>query len=557
MSGAPGADTADIASRLARALGPKYEVRSLLGRGGFAEVYQVFDRELERRLAVKVLRPDIAWTPGMLERFRHETKATAKLNHPNILTIHFVGEGEGLVYYAMPFVEGRSLADLLRHEGPLPLERLVALARAVLDALQHAHEQGLLHRDIKPENIMIEQATGKPLLVDFGIAKRLDAGKGVTQTGFVVGTPQYMSPEQALGDTKLDARSDLYSMGAVLFQMATGAPPFEGETSQEIVAKHLAEPPPSPSALRPEVPPWLSEVIVKCLAKKPKDRFQSAAEVLQALSEGMAGMPPAALSRAMAPAAAATVKIESGQRQAATAVESQPAGLPAASPLGAPGGAASGAAPAKRLEVVRWVTWGAVGVALLGAWGLWLGLRPVLVFQNRLVEPIRLSLGARERVLEAGGELRLRLPWRRGVAFEWHLIRPTDSEGRALGVDVAGTVALGRTRGRIRRAADARSGAQAYFAPLITNRTGAPLTVTVNAGLAGAMPCGCTVAAGSTRAHIGYYPLFRNSTVQVEDPQGRTARFTDLGPQVEPASGVVSLRFDPGDLKPALGLRRR
>ena len=192
--------------RLAAALGPKYDVRGLLGRGGFAEVYEVWDRELERRLAVKVLRPDIAWTPGMLQRFRQETKAVARLSHPNVLAIHFVGEGQDIVYYAMPFVEGESLADLLRREGPLAPERVTALARAVLDALQHAHDMGLLHRDIKPENIMIERASGKPLLVDFGIAKRLDVGKGVTQTGFVVGTPQYMSPEQATAEKDITAR---------------------------------------------------------------------------------------------------------------------------------------------------------------------------------------------------------------------------------------------------------------------------------------------------------------------------------------------------------------
>jgi hypothetical protein len=531
----------DIEQRLARALGPKYQVRRLLGRGGFAEVYEVWDQDLERRLAVKVLRPDVAWTPGMLDRFRHETKAVAKFSHPNILTIHFVGEGEGIVYYAMPLVEGQSLADLLRQEGPLPVERVVSLARQILDALQHAHDSGLLHRDIKPDNIMIDRSSGKPLLVDFGIAKRLDAGKGVTQTGFVVGTPQYMSPEQALGDTKLDARSDLYSMGAVLFQMLTGAPPFEGETSQEIVAKHIAEAPPAPITVNPRVPGWLSDIVVRSLAKKPAERFQSAAEMLGALEQGMASMPAAAVSRAQAAAGAvATVKMESGQRRMATVAE----------PQAAPGlaDAARAAAAAGPRRVGLWVGLGLAAVAGLVA-GYVVLTRPVLMFQNRLLEPVRITAGDRERVVEPSATLRVPLRRRMTLAAEWRMLRPTSPRGAAMGVELRGTIVLERPSGRVQRAAAARGPDGAYFAPLITNTTGVPITVTVNAGLAGAFSCNCVIPPGTTRARIGYYPLYLNSTVRAEDAQGHSAMFTDLGAQVDSTSGVVSLRFGPRDLR--------
>ena len=503
---------ADTLASLAKALGPKYEVRRVVGSGGFAEVYEVWDKDLERRLAVKVLRPDVAWTAGMIERFQRETRAAARLEHPNILPIHFVGDGEGLVYYAMPFVDGMSLGELLKRSGALPAERALAIIVPILDALDHAHKAGLIHRDIKPDNIMLDTARGRPLLVDFGIARRLDstAGAGLTQTGLVIGTPHYMSPEQALGDPSLGPRSDLYSLGCVLFQMVTGSPPFDGESSQQVVGKHIADPAPAASDVNPKVPRELSDVILRCLEKQPSDRFQSAREVSAALGSDRQ---PSAVTELLVSGARTkpTVRRPDGRK-----------------------------AKPRRVGWVILVI--AIPVLALGAGALFFR-QPTLVFENRLTDMVAVQVGGEERRILPGGSFSLKLDRARGLDLSWQLVS-------RLGVSLGDTIRVARPRGTVRVVASARPTHGAYFAPLITNETGRPLAITVNAGLAGSLRCGCTVPPGAVRMAIGYYPLFENSTVRADaDGGGRSATFKDLGQQVDVTRGIVGLLFKEADLR--------
>jgi len=526
----------DIPGRLAKALGANYVVRRLLGEGGFAQVFEVWDTGLERRLAVKVLKPDIAWSSGMIERFKQETRSIARLNHVNILAIHFVGEGEGLVYYAMPFVEGEALSALLRRQGALPPDRALGILRPLLDALSHAHAMGLIHRDIKPDNVMLEASSGRPLLVDFGIAKRIDGEGHKTQTGFVVGTPQYMSPEQALGQGDLDARTDLYAVGAMLYQMVTGAPPFEGDTSQEIVGKHLSEPAPIATARNARIPMWLSDVIVRCLAKRPGERYQSAAMLLDALQAGrQSGSQESVSAERIAARLAseeATAVMPSAERQAGAAPTAVRPPLPPVPK------------PRRRRGVLLLL--GGVVVALAAY--LTLFQPAVLSVENRLVEPIRLVLGTETLEIPAGGVLERKLAGKGPLVAQWYLVRP-EGPGGPLGVELQGSISVGVPKGKLRRTVDARSGQLAVFAPLITNETDGLLGVTVNPGTAAARRCECAIRPGTERAHIGYYELFQNSAVEGVIP-GRTATFRDLGSKVDPATGTVGLKFSARGMVP-------
>ena len=270
---------------LQTALGQQYVVEERLGSGGFAVVFLVLDQSLGRRLAVKVLSPDMALSRSGLERFHREAASIARLSHPNIVPLHFAGQQGDLVYLAMQYVEGETVADCIAREGRMAIDDVVRILRAVASALDLAHRRGIVHRDIKPANILLERESGRALVTDFGVARVADQG-GLTTAGRVVGTPAYFSPEQVGGVTS-DQRSDIYSLGLVAYEMLAGTLPFGGHTTNEILLQRLADKPPSIRKIRPEVPAALDAVVMRCLEPEPEDRFQTGAEIVQALEDGL------------------------------------------------------------------------------------------------------------------------------------------------------------------------------------------------------------------------------------------------------------------------------
>ncbi len=279
-------------SVLERALGQQYEIVRLLGRGGMGAVYLARERALERFVAIKVLRPDLADAPEARERFRREARIAAKLSHPGILPLHTFGEVDGLWYFVMAYVRGVSLAERLRVEGRLPREEAVRILTELSDALECAHRQGVIHRDIKPGNVLLDADTGHAMLADFGVSKVQGMGDDLTITGMVVGTPSYMSPEQALGVADVDERSDLYSLGAVGYTMLAGREPFAGVAAGELAQWRMAHEPPTLASAAPHVPRGLGQVVMKALARDRDARWASAGDMKRALvresaSEGM------------------------------------------------------------------------------------------------------------------------------------------------------------------------------------------------------------------------------------------------------------------------------
>ena len=377
-----------MAQPMAHRLAGRYEVRSLIGRGGMAEVHLGFDTRLSRVVAIKMLRRDLALDSIFQARFRREAQSAASLNHPNIVAVYDTGEeivsdatnrSLAIPYIVMEYVEGHTVKDLISDGTAVPINEAIEIVSGVLSALQYSHANHLVHRDIKPGNIMLTPE-GKVKVMDFGIARALtDSQATMTQTNAVVGTAQYLSPEQARGET-VDERSDLYSTGVVLFELLTGRPPFKGDSAVAVAYQHVEQIPPTPSSILSDIPDSLDRVVLKALAKNRDDRYRSAAEMLsdlQRVARGMdVGAPPADSwatevlpsaglvgARAAVPAATSTVSAP------AAGVSSTSTSLPAVS---SDGDAASKAAAARKRRTAIIMTLVVIALLLIGGsvWAL-------------------------------------------------------------------------------------------------------------------------------------------------------------------------------------------
>src|SRR5688572_26735080 len=270
--------------RLTTAIADRYRIERQLGQGGMATVYLAADLKHDRKVAIKVLKPELAAVIGA-DRFVIEIKTTAALQHPHILPLFDSGTADGFLYYVMPYIEGETLRSKLDRETQLGVDAAVSLTAQIADALDYAHRRGIIHRDIKPENILLHD--GRPMVADFGIALALSAAAGgrMTETGMSLGTPHYMSPEQATADKEITGRSDIYSLGSVLYEMLAGEPPHIGHSAQQIIMKIIAEEVQPVTRHRKAVPAHVAAAVAKSLEKLPADRFESAKAFAAALTD--------------------------------------------------------------------------------------------------------------------------------------------------------------------------------------------------------------------------------------------------------------------------------
>src|SRR5687767_4127690 len=282
------ASSSELRAHIDRVLSAHYELDSEIGRGGMGVVYRARDRRLKRHIAIKVLPPELAFQSAIKTRFLREAETAAQLSHPNIVPIYTVDEMEGLVFFVMAYISGDNLAKRLHEHGVLPVNEVRRITREVGDALAYAHERGVVHRDIKPDNILLDSTSGRTMVTDFGIARAASGEESgrLTATGMAIGTPAYMSPEQAAGDRQIDGRSDLYSLGVVAYQMLVGEPPFVANSTPAMLVKHISERPTPVTQRRSDVPSDLSRAVMMCLEKDPAMRFPSASSLVSALDGG-------------------------------------------------------------------------------------------------------------------------------------------------------------------------------------------------------------------------------------------------------------------------------
>jgi len=310
----PISPTDELGTHVAQVLSANYELESEVGRGGMGIVYCARDRRLKREIAIKVLPPELSFRADIRQRFLREAETAAQLNHPNIVPIYTVEEKDNLVYFVMSYIKGDNLGQRLQQHGPIAPVEVRRILREVADALSYAHNRNVIHRDIKPDNIIIDEETGRAMVTDFGIARALtDSGDSrLTATGMAIGTPAYMSPEQSAGDSAIDGRSDLYSLGVVGYQMLCGQPPFVANNTPSMLVKHLSEKPIPVDERWPDLPQDLSRAVMMCLEKDPADRFPNAAAFAVALDGG--SMPTLA-TRASSAASTAGTRANTRERE--------------------------------------------------------------------------------------------------------------------------------------------------------------------------------------------------------------------------------------------------
>ncbi len=288
-----GAGDGGLQARLAATLGDAYTIEGEIGRGGMGVVYKARDERLKRSVAIKVLPPELAYRSDIRARFMREAETAARISHPNVVPIHSVGEADDFVYFVMGYVDGESLALRLKRRGRLSIDESRRICRETADALAAAHQQGVIHRDVKPDNILLEGTRGRVMVTDFGIAKALTASGGtLTEAGIAIGTPAFMSPEQAAGEREIDGRSDIYSLGVVAYQMVTGELPFQAPTVPGLLMKQISEEPTPVELMRPDIPRELGQTVMRCLEKDPERRWPTADALRRALESGTYTPPP-------------------------------------------------------------------------------------------------------------------------------------------------------------------------------------------------------------------------------------------------------------------------